>query len=140
MPQVVIAPEQEEDFVLYNGTVELSFSHPVSLQQILQFYNTLKHVRQVDVVDVAGLVDKNITIKLLLETPTPLVKILRDLPEVEEISDGFQNAENVISGSQEETSPVKRIVIGLSPKNPTVEPLVRPSVVRTSLQLDKIPL
>jgi len=135
VPQVVIAPEQEEDFVLYNGTVELSFSHPVSLQQILQFYNTLKHVRQVDVVDVAGLVDKNVTIKLLLETPTPLVKILRDLPEVEEISDGFQNAENVISGSQEETSPVKRIVIGLSPKNPTVEPLVRPS-----LQLDKIPL
>lgn len=135
MPQVVITPEQEEDFVLYNGTVELSFSHPVSLQQILQFYNTLKHVRQVDVVDVAGLVDKNVTIKLLLETPTPLVKILRDLPEVEEISDGFQNAENVISGSQEETSPVKRIVIGLSPKNPTVEPLVRPS-----LQLDKIPL
>ena len=135
MPQVVITPEQEEDFVLYNGTVELSFSHPVSLQQILQFYNTLKHVRQVDVVDVAGLVDKNVTIKLLLETPTPLVKILRDLPEVEEISDGFQNAENVISGSQEETSPVRRIVIGLSPKNPTVEPLVRPS-----LQLDKIPL
>ena len=133
VPQVVITPEQEEDFVLYNGTVELSFSHPVSLQQILQFYNTLKHVRQVDVVDVAGLVDKNVTIKLLLETPTPLVKILRDLPEVEEISDGFQNAENVISGSQEETSPVKRIVIGLSPKNPTVEPLVRPSVVRTSV-------
>jgi hypothetical protein len=65
----VITPEQEENFVLYNGTVELSFSHPVSLQQILQFYNTLKHVRQVDVVDVAGLVDKNVTIKLLLAPP-----------------------------------------------------------------------
>jgi hypothetical protein len=114
----VINLEQEENFVLYNGTVELSFSHPVSLQQILQFYNTLKHVRQVDVVDVAGLVDKNVTIKLLLETPTPLVKILKVLPEVEEISDGFQNAENVISGSQEETSPIRRIVIGLSTKNP----------------------
>lgn len=118
MPQVVINLEQEENFVLYNGTVELSFSHPVSLQQILQFYNTLKHVRQVDVVDVAGLVDKNVTIKLLLETPTPLVKILKVLPEVEEISDGFQNAENVISGSQEETSLIRRIVIGLSTKNP----------------------
>ena len=117
-PQVVISPEQEENTVLYNGTVELSFSHPVSLQQILQFYNTLKHVRQVDVVDVAGLVDKNVTIKLLLETPTPLVKILKVLPEVEEISDGFQNAEHVISGGQGEASPVKRIVIGLSLKNP----------------------
>ena len=116
-PQVVINPEQAENTSLYKGMVELSFSHPVNLQQVLQFYNTLKHVRQVDVVDVAGLVEKNVTIKLLLETLTPLVKILKVLPEVEEISDGFQNAENLISGGQEETSPVKRIVIGLSPKN-----------------------
>ncbi len=115
--QVVINPEQEENTSLYKGMVELSFSHPVNLQQVLQFYNTLKHVRQVDVVDVAGLVEKNVTIKLLLETLTPLVKILKVLPEVEEISDGFQNTENLISGGQEETSPVKRIVIGLSPKN-----------------------
>jgi len=115
---VEIAPEKEENTVFYNGTVELSFSHPVSLQQTLQFYNTLKHIRQVDVVDVAGLVDKNVTIKLLLETPTPLVKILKVLPEVEEISDGAQDADNVISGSQGEISPVKRLVIGLSSKNP----------------------
>ena len=115
--QVVINPEQEENTSLYKGMVELSFSHPVNFQQVLQFYNTLKHVRQVDVVDVAGLVEKNVTIKLLLETLTPLVKILKVLPEVEEISDGFQNTENLISGGQEEASPVKRIVIGLSPKN-----------------------
>ncbi len=115
--QVVIHPEQEGNPVLYNGSVELSFSRPVNLQQILQFYNTLKHVRQVDVVDVAGLVEKNVTIKLLLETPTPLVKILKVLPEVEEVSDGFQNAENVISADKEETPPVKRIVIGLSLKD-----------------------
>jgi DNA-binding response OmpR family regulator len=116
-PQVVINPEQEENTSLYKGMVELSFSHPVNFQQVLQFYNTLKHVRQVDVVDVAGLVEKNVTIKLLLETLTPLVKILKVLPEVEEISDGFQNTENLISGGQEEASPVRRIVIGLSTKN-----------------------
>ena len=115
--QVVINPEQEENTSLYKGMVELSFSHPVNFQQVLQFYNTLKHVRQVDVVDVAGLVEKNVTIKLLLETLTPLVKILKVLPEVEEISDGFQNTEDLISGGREEASPVKRIVIGLSPKN-----------------------
>jgi len=116
--RVEITPEKEENTVLYNGTVELSFSHPVSLQQTLQFYNTLKHIRQVDVVDVAGLVDKNVTIKLLLETPAPLVKILKVLPEVEEISDGSQDADNVISDSQGEVSPVKRLIIGLSSKNP----------------------
>jgi DNA-binding response OmpR family regulator len=118
VPPVVITPDQEENTVLYNGTVELSFSHPVNLQQILQFYNTLKQVRQVDVVDVAGLVDNNITIKLLLETPTPLVKILKVLPEVEEISDRSQNAENIVSGGQGEASQVKKIVIGLSSKEP----------------------
>ncbi len=117
-PQVVINPEQEENAVLYSGTVELSFSHDVSLHQVLRFYNTLKYVRQVDVVDVAGLVDKNVTIKLLLENPTPLVKILKVLPEVEEVSDGFQETENIVSGSQAGAPPVRKIVIGLSPKNP----------------------
>ena len=100
VPQVGIVPEKEEKPVLYNWTVELSFSRPASLQQIIQLYNCLKSVRQVDVVDVAGLMDKDVTIKLLLQTPTPLIKILRDLPEVEEISDGSQDAENVITNSK----------------------------------------
>jgi DNA-binding response OmpR family regulator len=117
VPQVGITPEKEENPVLYNGTVELSFSHPVSLQQILQFYNTLKHVRQVDVVDAVGLVDKDFTIKLLLETPTPLVKILRVLPEVEDVSDGSQDAEDAASGSKREVSQAKRIVIRLAAKD-----------------------
>jgi DNA-binding response OmpR family regulator len=118
VPQAAITPEKEENLVLYNGSVELSFSRPVSLQQILQFYNTLKYVRQVGVVDVVGLVDKDVTIKLLLETPTPLIKILRVLPEVENVSDGSQAAEEAISGSQGEASQVKKIVIGLAAKDP----------------------
>jgi DNA-binding response OmpR family regulator len=118
VPQVGISTEKEENPVLYDGSVELSFSRPASLQQIVQFYNTLKHVRQVDIVDVAGLVDKDVTIKLLLGTPTPLIKILKVLPEVEEISDGSQDAVNVTSGSPEEVSQVKRIVIGFTAKSP----------------------
>ena len=117
VPQVGITPEKEENLILYNGSVELSFSRPVNLQQILQFYNTLRYVRQVDVVDVVGLVDKNVTIKLLLETPTPLLKILRVLPGVEEVSDGSQDAEEATSGSQGEASQVKRIMIGLAAKS-----------------------
>jgi len=118
VPQVGIVPEKEERLVLYTGVVEVSFSRPASLQQIIQLYNCLKSVRQVDVVDVAGLMDKDVTIRLLLQTPTPLTKILRDLPQVEEISDGSQDAENVISNSKGVASPVKRLVIGLSLKNP----------------------
>ena len=117
VPDVGITTEKAGNPVLYSGSVELSFSRPASLQQILQFYNTLKYVRQVDVVDVAGLVEKNVTIKLRLESPTPLLKILKVLPEVEEISDGSRDAVNVDSGSSE-GSEVKRIVIGLTAKSP----------------------
>jgi DNA-binding response OmpR family regulator len=116
--QAGIATEKEGNPILYNGSVELSFSRPASLQQIVQFYNTLKYVRQVDIVDVAGLVDKDVTIKLLLGTPLPLIKILKVLPEVKEISDGSQDAVNVTSGSPEEVSQVKRIVIGFTAKSP----------------------
>jgi len=116
--QAGITAEQEKNPVLYSGSVELSFSRSVNLQQILQFYNNLKHVNQVDVLNATGTVDKNVIIKLLLKTPTPLTNILRNLPEVEEISDGLQEAENIASGNQAEASPIKRIVIGLSSKNP----------------------
>jgi FixJ family two-component response regulator len=118
VPQVGIVPQKEEKLVLYNGVVEVSFSRPVSLHQILKLYNHLKSVRQVDILNVLGSANEDVTIKILLETPIPLIKILRDLPEVEEISDGSQDAENVISNSKGITSPVKRLVIGLSPKNP----------------------
>jgi DNA-binding response OmpR family regulator len=118
VPQVENTAEQEKNPVLYNGSVELSFERSVNLQQILKFYNNLKHVHQVDVLNATGRVDKNITIKLLLKTPTPLINILKNLPEVEEVSDGLQEAENTVTGNQAEVSPVTRIIIGLSSKNP----------------------
>ena len=115
--QVGIPLGKEETPVLYNGSVELSFSRPVSLQQVLQFYNTLKHVRQVDVVDIGGLADKNVTIKLIVQAPTPLLKILKVLPEVEDVSDEAQDDKDATSGSQKEVPQGKRIVIGLAAKN-----------------------
>mgnify|MGYP006269830579 FL=1 len=133
---VGIVSEKDENPVLYNGSVELSFSRPVNLQQILQFYNTLKYVRQVGVVDVVGLVEKEVTIKLLLENPTPLTKILKVLPEVEDVSEEPRNSEDETSGSQEETPPVKKIVIGLAAKNSgaaTSNPEVQ-NLVKSDLQ------
>jgi DNA-binding response OmpR family regulator len=118
VPQAGVTAEQEKNPVLYSGSVELSFERSVNLQQILQFYNNLKHVHQVDVLNAAGTVDKNVTIKLLLKTPTSLINILRNLPEVEEVSDGLQEAEDIVSGSEAEASPVRRIIIGLSSKSP----------------------
>jgi DNA-binding response OmpR family regulator len=116
--QVGINPEQEKNPVLYNGPIELSFSRPVSLQQVLQIYNNLKYGHQIDVLNATGTVDKNVTIKLLLKTPTPLIKILRDSPEVEEVSDGLQEGENRVSNSAAKDSPARRIAIKFSSKNP----------------------
>lgn len=118
VPQVGTTAEKEENIVLYNGSVELSFSGYVNLQQVLQFYNTLRYVRQVDVVDVVGLVEKNVTIKLLLVTPTPLIKILKVLPGVAEVSDDPGDAENTTSSSQGEPSQSKRIMVRLGSENP----------------------
>lgn len=118
VPQTCITPELEENVVLHDGSVELSFSQPAGLQQILQFYNSLKYVREVDILDATGRVDKNVRIKLLLKTPTPLINILKNFPEVEEVSDGFQEAENLVSTGEAKDSPVRRIVIGLSSKDP----------------------
>lgn len=118
LPLVSITPEKEENQPLYDGSVELSFSRPVNLQQILQFYNTLKYVRQVDVVDIVGLAEKDVTIKLVIQTPTPLLKILKVIPEVEEVSDVAQDEKDTTTGSQKDVTQGKRIVIGLASKNP----------------------
>jgi hypothetical protein len=115
--QVGITAEQEKNPVLYNGSVELSFARPVNLQQIFQFYNNLKYVSQFDVLNATGMVDKNVTIKLLLKTPTPLIDTLRNLPEVEEVSDRSQEAENRVSGNEAKDAPSRRIAIRFSSKN-----------------------
>jgi hypothetical protein len=63
-------------------------------------------------------VEKEVTIKLLMENPTPLIKILKVLPEVEEVADESREAKDA-TGSQKEATQGKRIVIGLSAKNHT---------------------
>jgi DNA-binding response OmpR family regulator len=118
VPQVVITSDQEENTVLYNGSVELSLLRPASVQQILQFYNNLTYVREIDVLNATGIVDKNVTIKLLLKAPTPLINILKNLPEVEEVSDRLQETEDRVSDSEAKDSPVRRIEIRFSSKNP----------------------
>ncbi len=117
--RVRITADQEKNTVLYKGSVELSLSRPASLQQILQFYNNLKYVREIDVLNATGTVDKNITMKLLLKTPTPLVNILKNLPEVEEVSDRSPEAKNKVSGSEAKDAPVRRIAIKFSSRKQT---------------------
>jgi hypothetical protein len=50
--------------------------------------------------------DKGITIRLFLDSPIPLLKILGDLPEVEKASEPLRGAEEAAG-----KPPVRRIVV-----------------------------
>jgi hypothetical protein len=104
--------DKQEDPGLYKGTIELAIPPPVGLDRMLQLHKHLKQTPQVEVLNLGGSVDKGITIRLLLENPTPLLKVLEDLPEVKNVSDEFSGAEKMVPARQTgEDPPLKRIVV-----------------------------
>ena len=117
-PQAQIASGQDTgaSAASYEGTVELAISPPVSLWQMLQLYEHLKAVSQLEVLDVGGSADEDVSLKLLLKAPTPLSKILWDLPEVEMVSEE-SGGDGASAAEQKGDTPVTRIVVGLSAKN-----------------------
>jgi hypothetical protein len=79
---------------------------------MLQLHKHLKQTPQVEVLNLGGSVDKGITIRLLLENPTPLLKVLEDLPEVQKASDEPSGTEQTVPARQTgEEPPVKRILV-----------------------------
>jgi FixJ family two-component response regulator len=109
----------EEVLDLYNGTIELAILPPVSLQQVLQLHEDLRPITQMNVLNLGGSVDKGITIRINVETPIPLLKMLRDLPEVEKASDELEEPERIVPARQGEGSKVRRIVVELLKKPST---------------------
>ena len=106
----------KEALALYKGTIELAILPPVSLQQILQLHEHLRPITQMNVLNLGGSVDKGITIRICIATPIPLLKILRDLPEVEEASDELEETERIVPARQEEGQKVRRVVVVLFKK------------------------
>jgi DNA-binding response OmpR family regulator len=106
----------KEALALYNGTIELAILPPVSLQQILQLHEHLRPITQMNVLNLGGSVDKGITIRICIATPIPLLKILRDLPEVEKASDELEETERIVPARQEEGQKVRRVVVVLFKK------------------------
>jgi DNA-binding response OmpR family regulator len=106
----------KEALALYKGTIELAILPPVSLQQVLQLHEDLRPITQMNVLNLGGSVDKGITIRICIETPIPLLKMLRDLPEVEKASDELEEPERIVPARQGEGSKVRRIVVVLFKK------------------------
>ena len=106
-------PEKEPEAPgIYKGTIELAIPPPIGLDRMLQLHKHLKQTPQVEVLNLGGSVDKGITIRLLLENPTPLLKVLEDLPEVQKVSDETPGSEKMVPSRETgDASHVKRILV-----------------------------
>jgi len=97
---------------LFDGTVELALPPPVALDRMLQLHKLLKEAPHVDVLNLGGSVEKGITIRIVMDSPTPLLKVIGDLPEVETVSEEYPDAEKIVPSRQSEDAPsIRRIII-----------------------------
>jgi hypothetical protein len=106
----------KNNLALYDGTVELKVSSNTNLEQIIQLHSRLKSIRQLRVSNVYGSVDKDVTIRLSLEKPMPLLNTLKDMPEIEKVIEK-NDVDNKIDPTQEgEASRARKIVVKLTKK------------------------
>jgi len=104
--------EAKESPDIYEGNVELVIPPPLGLDRMLQLHKHLRNIPNIEVLNLGVSADKSITIRVSLENPTPLRKILEDLPEVETTADAPQDTEMTPSTKKTgERAPVKRIIV-----------------------------
>jgi len=103
--------EKEEDSALYEGTVELAIPPPVGLDRMLQLHKNLRHIPQIEVMNLGVSKDKGITIRLFLDSPIPLLKLLGDLPEVDKVSEPLGGAKNADSQKAAGKPSLRKIIV-----------------------------
>jgi vacuolar-type H+-ATPase subunit H len=97
---------------IYEGIVELVMPPPVSLDLMLQLHKHLRNMPNIEVSSLGVSADKSIAIRVSLENPTPLRKMLEDLPEVEATAEAPRDAEVLPSTKKTgETALVRRIIV-----------------------------
>jgi len=104
--------EEKESPALYRGTVEVAIPPPVAMSKMLKVHKRLTKTHQVNVLDVAGSAGKGVVIRLFLRSPTPLIDMLEDLPEVEEAAATMKQADKTYPPQHRAGEPaVSRIVV-----------------------------
>jgi vacuolar-type H+-ATPase subunit H len=78
--------ENKEELALYGGTVELAIRPPITLDRIVKLHRHLRGSPQVQVLNVERSADKGLKMRLLLRDRTPLLDVLKTLPEVKKVS------------------------------------------------------
>ncbi|UCC60966.1 MAG: hypothetical protein JSV02_03870, partial [Dehalococcoidia bacterium] len=102
-----------------DGIVELALPPPVALDRMLKLHRRLKETPHIDVLNLGGSVDKGITIRILLDSPTPLMETIRAMNEVDDVEEELPNAEKKVpsrKGAYDSTvrrydSTVRRIIV-----------------------------
>ncbi|MEE9401550.1 MAG: hypothetical protein V3V32_05995 [Dehalococcoidia bacterium] len=85
---------EEGSQALYEGTVELQVPAPVVFDRMMQLHKNLRQIPEVEEVNLRQPTDKGLMIELRLSSPIPLLRILGDLPGVDEVSDGLRETED----------------------------------------------
>jgi cell division septum initiation protein DivIVA len=102
----------EEGSKLYAGTMELVIPPPLGLDRMLQLHKHLRNIPDAKVLNLGVATDKSITIRILLENPTPLLDILADLPEVEKALDDLHDSEiSATTRKSGDKALIKRITV-----------------------------
>jgi hypothetical protein len=104
-------PSDGDGAALYEGAVELTIPPPVGLDRMLQLHKNLRHISQVEVMNLGVSKDKGITIRLYLDSPVPLLQLLAELPEVETASEAEAPTGEGEDGQADDKAGVKRIVV-----------------------------
>jgi DNA-binding response OmpR family regulator len=120
--EVVMGQKEREGLALYQGAVELEITSPVGLHQLLLLNEHLRSMGQAEVLGVGGSLDKDVTIRLRLKTPAPLLEALRNLPEVVQARDGLGEAEMGVAAQQGGAPQTRKITVSLSSKPVDVNP------------------
>ena len=97
---------------LFDGTVELALPPPIGLEPMLRIHKQLKETPHVEVLNLGGSVDKGITIRMVLDTPIPLLSVVQELPGVHQVSEELPGSESAVPGRRGGEEPhLRRIVV-----------------------------
>ncbi len=105
--------EPDESHVLYQGLVEIAIAAPVDLRRMVDLYEHMNNTPGVDVINLGGSARRGITIRLLLENPVHLMRILQAQPEVKKASDQNVSAGESMATQAGELRPIRRIALEL---------------------------